>query len=189
MGTEKCPFCGQEIDAEATKCFFCGASLDEESIEKRIEQLHYQEDVRLARKVRSPVVLEVLVVGILLGIILFHGTPGGKHSSLLEGPSRSSTISLNAEVTFAGSLFVISNNDPFDWENVKLEVVSAGSGEPFCLTVLEPIRAGGTYTAKAATFCRKDGTRFNPLSMKLHRFWIRCDTPERENGSYLAGLK
>ncbi|UCC96302.1 MAG: zinc ribbon domain-containing protein [Phycisphaerales bacterium] len=189
MGTEKCPFCGQEIDAEATRCFFCGASLDEESIEKRLEQLHYQEDVRLARKVRSPVVLEVLVVGILLGIILFHGTPGGKHSSPLESPSQSSTVRLNAEVTFAGAQFVLSNNDSFDWENVKLEVVSADSGEPFCLTVSETIPAGGTYTAEAAEFCRKDGIPFDPFSMKLDRFWIRCDTPERENGSYLAGWK
>jgi hypothetical protein len=192
MGTEKCPFCGQEIDAEATRCFFCGSLLDEESIERRLEQLHHQQDIKLARKVRNPVVLEVLVVVILLGMILFHGTPG-KHPSLpdnlLQRPLSGSTIHLNAEVTFSGAQFVISNNDPFDWENVRLEAVSTDSAEPFCLTVSQPIRAGDTYTVRTAEFRTKEGIRFNPLSMKLERFWIRCDTPERKNGSYLAGWK
>ncbi|HUV66298.1 MAG TPA: zinc ribbon domain-containing protein [Sedimentisphaerales bacterium] len=188
MGTEKCPFCGQEIDAGATKCFFCGAKLDEESIERRLEQLHYQEVLRSARKIRGPVVLEVMVVGILLGIVLFHGVPGGKNPSPLEHRSESSTVRLNAKVTFAGARFVISNNDLFDWENIKLEVVSADFGEPFCLTVTR-IPAGGTYTVGAAEFRRNDGTRFNPFSTKSERFWIRCDTPERGNGSYLAGWK
>jgi hypothetical protein len=188
MGTEKCPFCGQEIDAGAAKCFFCGAKLDEESIESRLEQLHYQEGLRSGRKIRCPVALIVMVAGILLAIVLFRGTPGGRSFSPLEHPSESSTVRLNAKVTFAGARFVISNNDTFDWENVKLEVVSVDFTEPFCLTVTR-IPAGGTYTVGAAEFCRKDGTRFSQFSTRSERFRIRCDTPERGNGSYLAGWK
>lgn len=188
MGTEKCPFCGQEIDAGATKCFFCGEKLDEKSIESRLEQLHYQEGLRSGRKIRCPVVLKVMVAGILLGIVLFRGTPGGNNFSPLEHPSEGTAVRLSARVTFAGARFVISNNDTFDWENVKLEVVSADSMEPFCLTVTR-IPAGGTYTVGAAEFRRNDGTRFNPSSTKSERFWIRCDIPERGSGSYLAGWK
>ena len=60
MGTEKCPFCRQEIDAAATMCFFCGAELSEESIHKRLEQLQEQ-DARVARRIRSPIFVDYFV--------------------------------------------------------------------------------------------------------------------------------
>jgi hypothetical protein len=186
MGTEKCPFCGQEIDAEAAKCFFCGAKLDEESVERRLEQLHLQEDRRSARKVHIPVALGVVVAVILTYLVLFHGAPAKKPSPAVHRPPESPTVHLNAKVTFAGARFVISNNDSFDWENVKLEITSAALGEPFGLNVPR-IPAGETHTVDAAEFCSKDGTPFNSFSMKLRRFRIRCDTPDRQSGSYLAG--
>ena len=186
MGTEKCPFCGQEIDAEATRCFFCGAKLDEDSVEKRLEQLYIQEDRRLIRRVGKPLVLKVVVVLILIYVVLFHGEPAGKRSPAVIGPPESSTIHLNAKVSFAGAQFIISNNDSFAWENVKLEITTGASGEPFGLSVPK-ISAGQTYAAEAAEFQRKVGTRFDPVSTRPQKLWIRCDTPEKENGSYVAG--
>ena len=188
MGTEKCPFCGQEIDAEATRCFFCGARLDEESVEKRLEQLHVREDRRFARRVRNPVVLKVVAVLILMYVVLFHGEPAGERSSAIMRPSEGTTVRLNAKVTFAGALFVISNNDSFDWENVELEITSGVFGESFGLSVPK-ISAGKTHSVEAAEFRGKDGTRFDLVSMKPRQFWIRCDTPGSENGSYMAGWK
>ncbi len=188
MGTEKCPFCGQEIEARATKCFFCGAKLDEVSIERRLEQLHYQEAHLSARRIHRRVVLTVVVAGILLGLVFFYGIPGKLNPFSLRPPSESSTIRLNANVTFAGARFAISNNDSFDWENVKLEVVPAGVGEPFRLAVTR-IPAGGTHTVGVGEFRRNDGTRFDPSSTKSERLRIRCDTPEKRSGSYLAGWK
>lgn len=189
MGTEKCPFCGQEIDAEATRCFFCGSQLDEESVERRLEQLQRQENVEFAQKTRNPVALEVIVVIILICAALFHGTPGRrKYSSSDAAPSDSATVRLNAKVTFTGTRFVISNNDSFDWENVKLEILSESIRNCFSLRVPK-ISAGETCTVGATEFSKKDGASFNPFTMKPQRFWIRCDTPNRENGSYLAGWK
>ena len=188
MGTEKCPFCGQEIEARATKCFFCGAKLDEASIERRLEQLHYQERHRSARRIHCRLAMAVVVTGILLVIVLFYGMPGRWNPSPLGRPSESSTVRLNATVNFAGARFVISNNDSFDWENVKLEVVPADFGEPFGLAVTR-IPAGGTYTVGVGEFRRNDGTRFDPFSTKSERFRIRCETPEKRSGSYLAGWK
>jgi hypothetical protein len=188
MGTEKCPFCGQEIDAEAERCFFCGARLDEESVEKRLEQLSMQEDRRLTRRVGSSTALAVVVILILMYIVLFHGEPAGNRPSVAVGPSESSTIRLNAKVVLAGAVFIISNNGSFDWENVELEITSGASGESFGLSVPK-ISAGETFTADAPEFCRKDGTRFDLVSMKPRQFWIRCDTPEKENGSYIARWK
>jgi len=189
MGTEKCPFCGQEIDVEATRCFFCGSQLDEESIEIRLEQIQIQEKVESAQKTRKPVALEVIVVIILICAALFHGSPSRKkYSSGDAGPSDSSTVRLNAKVTFTGTRFVIYNNDSFDWKNVKLEILSESIENCFSLRVPK-ISAGETYTAGAAEFSKKDGARFNPFTMEPKRFWIRCDTPNKENGSYLAGWK
>jgi hypothetical protein len=187
MGTEKCPFCGQEIDAAATRCFFCGAELNEESVHKRLEQLHIQ-DVRVARRIRNPLLIEVIVVLILISVVFFYGTSGRKRISDVDSPGRSSTVKLNAEVTYPEARFIISNNDSFDWENIKLEIISETTEDQFGLKIPN-ILAGQTYTVAAAEFLKDDGTRFNPYTMKPKKFWILCDTPTKKNGSYLAGWK
>ncbi|OHB60310.1 MAG: hypothetical protein A2168_04025 [Planctomycetes bacterium RBG_13_50_24] len=187
MGTEKCPFCGQEIDAAATRCFFCGAELNEESIHKRLEQLQKQE-ARLAQRVRKPIAVGIIFVIILISIIFFYDNSGKKRISDVDSSGRSSTVKLNAKVLYPGARFIISNNDSFDWKNVKLEIVSETTEDRFSLKVPN-ILAGETYTAAAAEFLKDDGIRFNPYTMKPKKFWILCDTPTRENGSYLVGWK
>ena len=183
MGPEKCPFCGQEIDADATRCFFCGSELDRESVDKRLEQLQIQENMR--RKVRSPGALVAVVVIIWICAVLFRGTSSVKPPPTVEGQSEHSTVQLNAKVTFAGGRLSIYNNDPFDWDNVKLEIISKTAGDPFSL-IAPKMLAGEKYTVNAAEFSRNDGTSFDPHTMKLHRFWVRGETPDRRNGSYLA---
>ena len=187
MGTEKCPFCGQEIDAAATRCFFCGAELNEESVHKRLEQLHVQ-DVRVAKRIRNPLLIKVVVVLILVGAVFFYGTSGRKRISDVDSSGRRSTVKLNAKVIYPGARFIISNNDSFDWKNVKLEIISVTTEARFSLRVPN-ISAGETYTAVAAEFLKDDGVRFNPYTMKPKKFWILCDTPTREIGSYMAGWK
>ena len=188
MGTEKCPFCGQEIDAGAGRCFFCGSKLDEESVEERLEQLQKQQKTESARKIRYPLVVEVLLIVILICTTLYYAPSIRRRSTRGEGLSESSTVRLKAKVTFTGSRFIISNNDSFDWENVKLEIVSGTIGNGFSLNVPK-ISAGEAYTVGAKEFVKKDGTNFNPYVMKPQSFWIRCGTSGKENGSYLAGWK
>ena len=185
MGTEKCPFCGQEIDSAATRCFFCGADLNEESVHKRLEQLHIQ-DVRVARRIRNPLLIKIVIVLIMVGVVFFYDTSGRKRIPVVDNPYQSSTVRLKAKVTFPGARFIISNNDSFEWKNVKLEIISETTEDRFSLKVPN-ILAGETYTAAAAEFLKDDGIRFNPYTMKPKKFWILCDTPTRENGSYLAG--
>jgi len=187
MGTEKCPFCGQEIDTATTKCFFCGAELNEESVHKRLEQLHIQ-DVRTTRRIHKPLLIKVVVVLILVSVVFFYGTTARKRISDVDSPGRTSTVKLTAKVIYPGARFIISNNDSFDWKNVKLEIISETTEDRFSLKV-QNILAGETYTAAAAEFLKDDGTRFNPYTMKPKKFWILCDTPTRENGYYLAGWK
>ena len=185
MGTEKCPFCGQEIDADATRCFFCGSELDRESVDKRLEQLQKQDSSR--RKVHSPGALVAVVGIILIYAVLFRGTSGVKRPPAVESQSERSTVQLNAKVTLAGARLTISNNDPFDWDSVELEIVSETAGDHFSLMVPK-ISAGETHTASATEFSGKDGTSFNPYTMKLDRVWVRGETPSGI-GSYLAGLE
>lgn len=187
IGTERCPFCGQEIDAAATRCFFCGSELNDESVHKRLEQLHIQ-DARSARRIHKPLLIKVVVVLILVAVVFFYGTSGRKRISDVDSFGRTTNVKLNAKVIYTKARFVISNNDSFDWKNVKLEIVSETTEDRFSLKVPN-ILAGETYTAAAAEFLKDGAIRFNPYTMKPEKFWIMCDTPTRKNGSYLAGWK
>jgi len=71
MATEKCPFCGQEIDAAATKCFYCEAELNKESVHNRLEQLHDQ-DIQATQRIHKSPFIKVAVVLILIGIVFFY---------------------------------------------------------------------------------------------------------------------
>lgn len=184
MGTEKCPFCGQEIDATATRCFFCGAELNEESVHKRLEQLHIQ-DIKTARRIHKPLLIKVIVILILAGVVFFYGTSSKKHTSGIDISGRISTVKLNAKVTFPGARFIISNHDSFDWKNVKLEIIPESMEDRFSVRIPN-ILAGQTCTAEVAEFLNDDGIRFNPDKMKPQKLWILCDTPTRRSGSYLA---
>ena len=160
MGTEKCPFCGQEIDSSAKKCFFCGAELNDESVHQRLEQLQIQ-DIQAARRIHKPFLLKVIVILILAGAIFFYDTSSRKHTSKVDNSAQSSTVKLKAKVTFPGAQFIISNNDSFDWKNIRLEIIPDSMEEHFRLSI-PIIISGETYTADATKFLNNEGTRFNP---------------------------
>jgi hypothetical protein len=184
MGPEKCPFCGQEIDAGATKCFFCSAELDEQSIEHRLEQLHQEED-RKIRKIRGPLILQALVVIILICAALFFITSKRTYIFPRTPPTEDSSVRLNAKIIYTGAQFTISNNDSYDWSNVELQISSEAIGSDFNFRVPK-ISAGQSYTVHATKFAMKNGTNFDPYKMKPRRFRIRCESPNGENGSYFA---
>lgn len=188
MGPEKCPFCGQEIDAEAIKCFFCGSLLDHNSVENRLDQLHKQEDIKHISRAKSSFAVKIIVFIILVFTAIFVGKSKIKPSLIQAISTQGSTILLNAEVALSGSHFIITNNDSFDWTNVELQIISDYVGNNF-ITMIPKISAGQNLSVRATEFTKKDGTRFNPYTMKSQSFRIRCNTPAKENGSYYAGLK
>jgi len=184
MGTEKCPFCGQEIDASAHRCFFCGAELNDKSVHNRLEQLHTQ-DVQAARRIHKPLLLKVVVILILAGVVFFYGTSGRKHISKVDSSAQNVIVKLKAKVAFQEVRFVISNNDSFDWKNVKLEIIPDSMEERFSLSI-PIILSGETYTTDGTKFLNNEGVRFNPDKMRPRKFWILCDTPAGRSGSYVA---
>ena len=82
--------------------------------------------------------------------------------------------------------FVITNQDSFDWTNVKLKINSGLFQDGYVLTVPR-LDAGETYTVGSMQFAKGDGTRFNPFTMKPQDFFIWCDTPQG-NGSWSGGM-
>ncbi len=93
-------------------------------------------------------------------------------------PQTSTDIPLKAAIRFTGSQFVISNNDSFDWTNVKFELNSPGLFSSGYILKARRIEAGNVYTVGAMQFAKDDGTRFNPITTKAKKLWISCDTPQ-----------
>ena len=187
MGPEKCLFCGQEIDSEATKCFYCGAGLDDDTVAKRLEQLQIEDSKATVEKVRCPFCLQVIVF-VLICIALFSGRSVRELGSSKAGPPEGSEVRLNAKVTFTGAQFVIYNNDTFDWTNVDFRLTLKDAGDSFNLSV-PIISAGKKRIVRASEFISKDGARFNPYTMKPKRFLVWCEAQDRKSGTYFAGWK
>lgn len=185
MGIEKCPFCGQEIEEHAVKCFFCDSQLDERAVGERLETLETQDKRETARKVHSSKAVLIVLAIIVVGVILFNNMPRAKRAPGATNISERSLIHLDAKVTYAGMRLLVFNNDQFDWNNVRLEISSAPTGNDFGL-VVPTIAAGQTYAVGIVEFVNRDGIYFNPYTMKLRKLWIRCDRPNKESGSYLA---
>lgn len=188
MGPEKCPFCGQEIDTEAIKCFFCGSTLDRNSVENRLDQLHKQEYLKHINHVNRSLVVKITVLIILAGTAFFVGKSKIKPSLTKAVSTQGSTISLKAEIALSGSHFIITNNDSFDWTNVELQIISDYIENNF-ITVIPKISSGQKLSIHAAEFTKKDGTSFDPYTMKSQSFRIRCGTSTKGNGSFYAGLR
>lgn len=78
---------------------------------------------------------------------------------------------LDASVSFSGTQFTITNNDSYDWTNVKMEV-NGGLVRGGYVLKTNVIRAGQTYTVGAMQFAKGDGERFNPFTHKVQQFHI-----------------
>lgn len=85
---------------------------------------------------------------------------------------------LNAAVRFDGAQFHISNNDDYDWVDVKLQVNS-----DYELRVGR-MDAMTEYSVGAMQFTKGDGTRFNPFGQKAKNFFIWAHTEDGHSVSW-----
>ena len=117
----------------------------------------------------------ISVGGLLFFIILAVGSvdtdSGSSSSSSTPKPERPD---LDSTVLFTGTEFVISNNNDFDWTNVKLEI-NSGLIRGGYTSREGGMSAGQTYTVGAAQFSKADGERFNPFTHKVKSMIITCD--------------
>ena len=115
-----------------------------------------------------------LVIVVAIVIVVFIVIFSNSDSS----DDEDSTPTLNAQVRFTGTQFVIKNNDTFDWRDVKLEVNPRGLRSGYVLRVAL-MEAGEEYSVGAMQFAKKDGEKFNPFTHKAQSFSIFCS-----KGSY-----
>jgi len=123
------------------------------------------------RKIPNTAILIVGISAVLLIVIVI--------ALVATCRTPSQNIRLNAEVTFNGAQFVISNKNNFDWTNVQMEINEVVAVPGFSYSIPK-IAAEGTYTVLANRFFTPDGLQFDPTTTKIQRFTIACDTP---NGS------
>ncbi len=91
----------------------------------------------------------------------------------------SSSVDLEASVSFTGTQFIIKNNDTFDYLNSKFEINGTYKLEGYTL------KAGETYTVGMMQFADKQGNRFTNLK-KPQNFSIWCDLNNGKNGFFYA---
>jgi len=107
--------------------------------------------------------LILIIFGIIWIIAVF--SPSKKSESPSPPPPREE-VDLNAQVLFTGTQFKITNKNNFNWTDVKLEV----NGKYFYnVSIIKP---NIEYTVGAMQFAKRDGTRFNPFTMKPRDFFL-----------------
>ncbi len=182
MGPERCPFCGQQIDAEAVKCFFCGKALSRDAVEERLEELEIQDqkESRTRRWTHHHSALLLIVIFTLIFIAVCPHPVADRSSQKKIVLSEGTATLLKAEVSFTGKEFTISNNDSFDWSDVELQISTDNIGNIFTLKITS-IPAGQTYLAGAINFTDINGTPFDPNSNEAKKISI---TSKNTTGKY-----
>ena len=118
--------------------------------------------------------------GVLLAIVILIAVGIG---TCLGGTPTTETIDLSASVSYDSPQFTITNNDSFDWRNIKFTLNS-----DYTLTYPR-LSARTTYTMGAMQFTKSDGTMFNPFTMKPLNMSISCETPDGNRGWWYGGWK
>lgn len=122
-----------------------------------------------------------LATGVLLSITIL---------AMVASAYPASTVSLKAEVRFDGQNFIIVNKDHFPWKNVRMELNSPLSLFSFGYILwVKQMIPNKVYTFHAGEFCKKDGTRFNPLLIKPLNFAITCEAYASWRGEWYGEWK
>ena len=106
-----------------------------------------------------------------------------------EQPQKAQVAAVDASIYFDGERFAITNNNDYEWTNVRFEVNSGLLSGGYVLKH-SPMEAGHIYSVEALQFCKADGTKLNPQTTKPQNFSIFCDTPAGPaTGSWYGELK
>jgi hypothetical protein len=143
-------------------------------------RLGVQEKLKKKKGAKNKQIGCLILIILVVIVVIYNAVKPSKPVS--TEPQKPLFYELNASVHFDGAQYIISNNDDFDWTNVKLEV-NAGllkGGYVYNVAILKKQQ---TYTIGSMQFAKGDGTRFNPYTMKAINIDIWCDTPKGK-GAY-----
>jgi len=123
----------------------------------------------------------VVFLVILGGIGFLVGDSSTKSNTDSNEPQVERNTDFNAEVTFNGSQFIITNVDDYNcidsWMSVNNKYWLKGY----------TLEKGQTYTVGAAEFTEGDNTRFNPFTIKPASYSIICRGNNELNQAIWAG--
>jgi len=83
---------------------------------------------------------------------------------------------LMAEVKYFGNQVIITNRDPFDWKNIRIELSTGRLRGGYYLEI-PSIRAGETSGIEISKFANNNGDRINPIELTFHSIKILVDSP------------
>ena len=110
----------------------------------------------------------ILIVAVIFIVSLF--SPSKKSQQERSIPN------LNAAVRFTGTQIIIENKDPFDWNNVRIELNAGLLNSGYYLDAAA-IKVGTTATVGILNFAKSSGERLNPLTIKVRKVTVFADTP------------
>ena len=82
---------------------------------------------------------------------------------------------IKASVNYTQTHFVVTNNDTFDWQNIKMELGVDGYDDPFIFKT-ETIMAGKTCMVSRMQFVSEDGIKLGMSNAYPETFSISCKT-------------
>lgn len=161
-------------------------SLTEEQKQKIQEEEAYRSEVRgeLKPKKKGGFFSSLFKFTILIFVLLVLGSTlmlnvarnqlsTGK--TLYSSPTpQADTSNLNGNVNFDGTQFVITNYETKDWKSCYAKL-NGNYYYPSANNIFEGVKAGEVVTVGVGTFVQKDGTRFNPYTIKPQNIALSCE--------------
>lgn len=194
MALIKCKECGHDVSTAARVCQNCDTP-DYRAVETTADQLlgkpqktdtGSNTDAKAKKVATTAVTIGCLIPIFIIAIIVVWIMIASLGN---DGEKESSIATLKASVRFTGTQIIITNNGRHSWLNVKMEINPGLLRGGYALE--HPIIKGGeTYTVGILQFAKSDGTRFNPIGMKVQKFSIISrDSNNMPKGSWYGEWK
>ena len=120
----------------------------------------------------------------IMGWLMLTTVLGLTPSASAESPRV--LIGLHARAKVQESQIIVTNEDSFDWTNVRFRIIAQSQGS-FSTPTIPRVVAGQMYPVSIGEFAGDDGTRLDPQQLSVEEgvlmLSIGCDTP-RGDGTW-----